>query len=50
MLMVYAILYMCIGVIISGTILAKGRIGSTGVFPSYLFQTVFWPLFVLLRL
>ncbi len=46
----YLAIYVSIGVAIAGDAMAKGRIGSSGVLPSFLFQTAFWPLFALLRL
>lgn len=46
----YLALYVSTGVVVAGNALSKGRVGSSGVLPSFLFQTAFWPLFALLRL
>lgn len=50
MFLAYLALYICVGVIVSGNTLTDGRVGSAGLFPSFIFQTLFWPLFILLRL
>lgn len=50
MILGYLALYVSVGVIVSGNTMTRGRIGSAGVLPSFLFQTAFWPLFILLRL
>ncbi len=44
--MTLLVLYLTFGVIVSGRTLARGRIGTAGVLPSFIFQTVFWPIFL----
>ena len=39
-------MYLIVGFIVAGRSLSVGRIGTAGVMPSFLFQTLFWPLFL----
>jgi len=41
------VLYLTVGVVVAGQSLSRGRVGTSGILSSFLFQTVLWPLFVI---